>query len=83
MTDDPSPDSGQGARSDAEPEHRHLRDIFMATTDVEEFTETQRARSPTIADEESVSVREAVATFVKNDGLTDTYAELVYKSDGD
>jgi hypothetical protein len=84
MTDGSSSDTGPPARSDAEPHHR-LRDIFMAATDVKGFTETQnqRARSRRVIDEESDSVAEAVATFVRDDGLTDTYADPIYKSGGE
>lgn len=85
MTDDSPSEPGRAGIADAEPHHRHLRNIFMAATDVEEFTETQneRARSRTVVSEESISVSEAVARFVKADGLTDTYADPIYKSDGD
>lgn len=83
MTSDSS-DSARPTGSDAESHHRRLRDIFLAATDVEEFTETQnqRARSRVVADEDSVSVSEAVATLIKDDGLTDTYADPIYESDG-
>lgn len=57
----------------------------MATTDAGGVTETQnqRAGSLTVADEESTSVSEAVDGFVKADGLTDTYTDPIYESNGD
>lgn len=85
MSNDSSTGSGRAGHSDAEQHHKHLRDIFMDATNVKGFTETQnqRARSRRVVDEESDSVAEAVATFVKDDGLTDTYADPIYKSDGE
>ncbi|WP_336133571.1 hypothetical protein [Natronomonas amylolytica] len=71
-------------RSTAEFEtrHRKLRDIFIATTGSEGFTETQHQRpnSRRVADEESVA--EVVTALAKDDGLRDTYADLVYRIDG-
>jgi hypothetical protein len=65
--------------------YHELRDIFVAATNAEGFTETQdrRATSRRLADEESASVSEAVADIVRDDGLGDTYADPVYKSDGE
>jgi hypothetical protein len=68
---------------DREVRHRDLRDIFVAATGVEGFTETQEQQttSRTISEEESVA--EAVTAIAKADGLGDTYTDLVYKGDSE
>jgi hypothetical protein len=83
MTDESASESDAAADDGSQPYDRQLRDIFVATTDVEGFTETQdeRATSRGVADEESASVSEAVVDIARADGLTDTYADPVYKRD--
>jgi len=83
MTDDKPQETDRTERRDTEPHHLKLRDLFVAATDVGKVTETQdeRANSPILSDEESVSVSEAVDGFVKADGLTDTYADPAFESD--
>lgn len=68
---------------DREARHRELRDIFVAATGAEGFTETQEQQtsSRTISGEESVA--ETVTAIAKADGLGDTYTDLVYEGDGE
>lgn len=83
MTDESTPNRGIADTSSSE-RHQQLRDVFVAATDVEGFTETQdqRATSRRVADEESRSVQEAVTAIVKADGLTDAYTDPVYDDGG-
>lgn len=83
MTDDSTSERAP-SEGDGRPSHRELRDIFVAMTESEEFTETQhqRAGSRRLVDEESMSVSEAVTAIVKADGLRDTYADPVYETEG-
>lgn len=68
---------GQEAR------HRELRDIFVTITGSEEFTETQEQQTTSryIVAEEALS--EPVTAIAKADGLTDTFSDLEYNTDGE
>lgn len=85
MTEESAPESDAAAGDEPEPYYRQLRDIFVATTNTEGFTETQdqQATSRVVADEDSTSVSEAVADIARDDGLTDAYTDPVYKSDSE
>jgi hypothetical protein len=74
-----TPSERRRSTADTEARHRELRDIFVATTGTESFTETQRRQTTSrrVADEESVS--EVVTDLAKADGLRDTYTDLVYR----
>lgn len=74
----PKPEEVDGGK---ESRYRELREIFVATTGVEGFTETQdqRTSSRMIAGEDSVA--EAVTAIAKADGLTDTYSIPAYEPD--
>lgn len=78
MTDEQTAKRGNVAGQEAAVSHRKLRDIFVATTDAEEFTETQNEHTTrrTATSEESVSA--IVTDIARADGLADTYGGLVY-----
>jgi hypothetical protein len=62
----------------SEDRYATLRDIFIAATGSEEFTETQEQRitSRYLAAEDSVS--ETITAMAKDDGLADTFAGFEY-----
>lgn len=65
-----------------EDRHATLRDIFIAATGSEEFTETQEQRitSRYLAED---SVSEMITAMAKDDGLADTFAGLEYASNAE
>ncbi len=79
--------TASGAERDAEEvrwdRHRELRDIFVAITGSEKFTETQEQQlaSRYLVAEESLS--EPVTAIAKADGLADTFSDLEYTSDSE
>lgn len=68
---------------DSEDRHRELRDIFVAATGGEEFTEIQEQRTASKAIAEGGSVAESVTDIAKADGLADTYGDLLYGDDSE
>lgn len=79
---EPSPPETERTNSiDPDVRHRELRDIFVAATGTEEFTETQKQQteSRTIVTEESMS--RTVTDIAKADGLGDTYTDLEFVDD--
>lgn len=60
-----------------------LRDIFIATTGSEEFTETQEQRITTRYLASGDSVSEVITAMAKEDGLADTFAGLEYTGEGE
>jgi hypothetical protein len=66
------------AAKTSEDRYAALRDIFIATTGSEEFTETQEQRITSRYLESEDSVAEVITAMAKDDGLVDTFAGLEY-----
>lgn len=78
-----SPDEEiEDATTDRRDRHRELRDIFVTVTGSTEFTQSQDEQSQlrSAAPEESLSG--PVTEIAKSDGLSDTYPDLEYATDG-
>lgn len=82
MSERSHPGTDRPAGIDRDARQQELRDIFVATTGTEEFTETQQQQtsSRTIAAEDSIA--RTVTDIAKADGLTDTYTDLEYNDEG-
>lgn len=79
MADQPSQEPSD---DDRESHRRELRDIFVAATGAEEFTETQeRGPSSKVVVAEG-SVAASVTDIAKADGLADAYTDPLYEADG-
>lgn len=83
MTDVAEQSTGSAAVEDREDRHQELRDIFVAATGAEEFTERQEQRTTSKVVAEEGSVAEFVTDAAKADGLGDAYADPLYEGDGE
>jgi hypothetical protein len=63
--------------------HRELRDIFVAATGAEGFTETQQQQPTSRVIAEEGSLAEIVTDLAKADGLADTYTDPLYDGDSE